>query len=342
MKYTSNPGLFGLSEKWTVDPRSGELDPEPLLHGVLGKVYKGYKIVRVRLQNSLEPSDRPRLQVFAKELNSVRINNILDDITTQNIRRAAKYGHPNILSLYGIQPIVTAHNEIGIGLLLPPTSIHSLSEYIDTTPDLNRHKLCAQVSSGLAYLHKAGVIHGSFRAANILVSLNGQAIISDPLMLREHTLNDQPMQVRWMAPEILRNESPSRASDVYSLGMIVRGLAVQGCENLADQINVDAFDQKPCFKGGFGDVYRGSLNGSLQIAVKTPRSLLDILNESPESIKIVAREIRTWSKCDHPNVLVFLGLAEFRGKIGMIAPWMENGNLPDYLHKNPAANRGKL
>ncbi|CAE7219027.1 unnamed protein product [Rhizoctonia solani] len=105
---------------------------------------------------------------------------------------------------------------------------------------------------------------------------------------------------------------------------------------------MDTFDQQPSFKGGFGDVYRGGLNGSLQIAVKTPRSLLDILTENPENIKIVAREIRTWSKCDHPNVLVFLGLAEFRGKIGMIAPWMENGNLPDYLRKNPAANRGKL
>ncbi|CAE6525260.1 unnamed protein product, partial [Rhizoctonia solani] len=105
---------------------------------------------------------------------------------------------------------------------------------------------------------------------------------------------------------------------------------------------MDTFDQQPLFKGGFGDVYRGSLKGSLQIAVKTPRSFLDVLNENSENIKIVSREIRTWSKCNHPNVLALLGLVEFRGKFGMIAPWMENGNLPDYLDKNPSANRCKL
>ncbi|KAF8596234.1 kinase-like protein, partial [Ceratobasidium sp. AG-I] len=51
------------------------------------------------------------------------------------------------------------------------------------------------------------------------------------------------------------------------------------------------------------------------------------------------REIHTWSKCDHPNVLKLLGLVEFRDQIGMVSPWMKEGNLVHYLQREPGANR---
>ncbi|KAH7322154.1 hypothetical protein B0J17DRAFT_582816, partial [Rhizoctonia solani] len=54
------------------------------------------------------------------------------------------------------------------------------------------------------------------------------------------------------------------------------------------------------------------------------------------------RELHTWSKCQHPNVVRLLGLALFRDRIGMVSPWMGQGNLPHYLKRTPGANRLSL
>ncbi|KAL5633716.1 hypothetical protein ACGC1H_005807 [Rhizoctonia solani] len=122
----------------------------------------------------------------------------------------------------------------------------------------------------------------------------------------------------------------------------VRLLALHGCENLTDHIDEESFIDFPITGGAFGDVYHGNLRGGLQVAVKTPRILLHTLGENPEFLKDIAREIHTWKKCDHPHVLHFLGLVVFRGRIGMVAPWMNHGNLPNYLRKTMSVDRCKL
>ncbi|KAG8727433.1 hypothetical protein FRC12_022505, partial [Ceratobasidium sp. 428] len=54
---------------------------------------------------------------------------------------------------------------------------------------------------------------------------------------------------------------------------------------------------------------------------------------------LIAREIHAWAKCHHDNVLELIGLTQHRGKLAVVAPWMENGNLRQYLGKNPDADR---
>ncbi|KAF8593561.1 kinase-like protein, partial [Ceratobasidium sp. AG-I] len=55
-----------------------------------------------------------------------------------------------------------------------------------------------------------------------------------------------------------------------------------------------------------------------------------------------ARELHTWSKCQHPNVLKLLGLVQFRDQIGMVSLWVENGNLLQYLGQHPSVNRCRM
>lgn len=57
------------------------------------------------------------------------------------------------------------------------------------------------------------------------------------------------------------------------------------------------------------------------------------------SFQNAARELHTWSKCQHPNVLKLLGLVQFRNQIGMVAEWMGNGSLITYVLQQPAADR---
>lgn len=54
------------------------------------------------------------------------------------------------------------------------------------------------------------------------------------------------------------------------------------------------------------------------------------------------REIYIWSKAKHENVHELLGIIMFQGRLGMVSPWMENGNLQEYIQKQPDVDRYKL
>ncbi|KAG8678374.1 hypothetical protein FRC08_017829, partial [Ceratobasidium sp. 394] len=55
-----------------------------------------------------------------------------------------------------------------------------------------------------------------------------------------------------------------------------------------------------------------------------------------------ARDLHTWSKCDHSNVIKLSGLVVFHDEIGMVHPWMEKGNIRRYLAQNPNVDRYHL
>ncbi|KAJ1302565.1 hypothetical protein OPQ81_002882 [Rhizoctonia solani] len=72
------------------------------------------------------------------------------------------------------------------------------------------------------------------------------------------------------------------------------------------------------------------------IAIKVLRQSSDI---DPKSVKRAIREVYRWSKIRHPNIHELIGVTEFRGQLGMISLWMENGDLRSYIRKNPEINR---
>ncbi|KAF8594158.1 kinase-like protein [Ceratobasidium sp. AG-I] len=92
-------------------------------------------------------------------------------------------------------------------------------------------------------------------------------------------------------------------------------------------------------QGGLADIYRATLEDGSQVAVKR-------LRQHPESnrkdLKRTARELDTWSKLDHPNILQLFGLAEFHGGLSMVSPWMEYGNVVSALSKWPTVDRYAL
>ncbi|KAG8759338.1 hypothetical protein FRC12_009774 [Ceratobasidium sp. 428] len=123
---------------------------------------------------------------------------------------------------------------------------------------------------------------------------------------------------------------------------IIGHLGNHGCENVTALLDLSTSSEWPISTGGFGDVYKVRLHDSTEVAVKTTRLYVDLTSEGEKHLKHAARELYTWSKCSHPNVLKLIGLAVFRGRIGMVSLWMENGSLPTYLSRNPQANRYKI
>jgi len=49
-----------------------------------------------------------------------------------------------------------------------------------------------------------------------------------------------------------------------------------------------------------------------------------------------------WKYVSHPNVLPFLGVSETLFSFSLISPWLQNGNIIEYIRKHREANRLQL
>lgn len=55
-----------------------------------------------------------------------------------------------------------------------------------------------------------------------------------------------------------------------------------------------------------------------------------------------AREAILWSQLEHPNVLPFYGLyrlGDQSDRVCLVSPWMDNGNVSEYISVNPKVAR---
>ncbi|KAF8601625.1 kinase-like protein [Ceratobasidium sp. AG-I] len=170
--------------------------------------------------------------------------------------------------------------------------------------------------------------------------------------IREPTdIGSQPGNTQSMPSPTLLTPSPSPSMvipDMTTIGRmmqtseIVSHLGNHGCQDVTVLLDMSTSSTWPISSGGFGDVYKVKLHDATEVAVKTTKIRANSTDEGRKHLKHAARELHAWSKCNHPNVLKLIGLAIFRDQIGMVSLWMENGNLPNYLSQNPAADRIKL
>ncbi|THU93876.1 kinase-like protein [Dendrothele bispora CBS 962.96] len=99
--------------------------------------------------------------------------------------------------------------------------------------------------------------------------------------------------------------------------------------------NVERTGDHPVAIGGFGDIWMG-LCAEQAVCVKTVKIYHD--SDVPRLVKAFLKEAILWRQFNHPNVLPFLGLHFLDTsdqRISLISPWMENGNLHQYLRGNP-------
>jgi serine/threonine-protein kinase len=88
-------------------------------------------------------------------------------------------------------------------------------------------KICAQVADGLDALADAGMVHRDVKPGNILLDEEGTAYLTDFGLAKDSqgsllTLPGQAVgSLDYMAPEQIRGDGVTAASDVYSLGCVV-------------------------------------------------------------------------------------------------------------------------
>lgn len=62
-----------------------------------------------------------------------------------------------------------------------------------------------------------------------------------------------------------------------------------------------------------------------------------------QQAELFKREVSAWETLDHPRILPYYGNCEFGFmQHGLVSPYMENGNMIQYLARNPSGDRARL
>lgn len=88
-------------------------------------------------------------------------------------------------------------------------------------------RVALEVADGLDALHAAGIVHRDVKPSNILFAADGGARLTDFGLAKGHDFSDltRPGQmlgtIDYLAPEIIRGETPTAASDLYAFGCTI-------------------------------------------------------------------------------------------------------------------------
>ncbi|KAK1227554.1 hypothetical protein PQX77_009463 [Marasmius sp. AFHP31] len=137
------------------------------------------------------------------------------------------------------------------------------------------------------------------------------------------------------------NTTPQFRSTMFTVMVRLSKLSGRHPRSLLMQ-NVHKLGKHPIAAGGFGDVWKGAIRRSeseeqlvcLKVSKVYVKSDLDAL------FKEYLREAIVWRQLIHPNVLPFLGIFYLKdeSQFCLISPWMENGNLLQYLKASQRAD----
>jgi serine/threonine protein kinase len=140
-------------------------------------------------------------------------------------RIAQQVRHPNVV------PVLDTGEENGIPYLAQRfVGNGNLADRIEQQKQLaleSTIKVCEEVAAGLDALHQNGLVHRDIKPANILLDEAGTAYITDFGLAKDSqgSLLTRPGQalgsLDYMAPEQIRSEEVSAATDVYALGCVM-------------------------------------------------------------------------------------------------------------------------
>ncbi|KAJ7267291.1 kinase-like domain-containing protein [Mycena rebaudengoi] len=116
----------------------------------------------------------------------------------------------------------------------------------------------------------------------------------------------------------------SRAS-----GLHPRCFPLTGLEKVGEQVAA----------GGFGDIWKGLVQGQ-HVSVKVMRIFQQ--DDIEVVVKEFGREALIWRQLSHPNLLPFFGLYYWDKRLCLISPWMENGNVLEFLRRTSASEAKRI
>ena len=172
-------------------------------------------------------------------------------------RAASALCHPNIVTVYE-----SGRSEAGLFIAMEWLDGRTLRAIMDTDEVQTAQAIDwgGQAAGALAAAHQAGILHRDIKAENIMLVKDGVVKLLDfGLARHEGPVGPDPCvmgasgtisgtlsgTLLYMPPEILRGESATTASDVFSLGALLYELAA-GRHPFAGDTPLDVFEAIEC------------------------------------------------------------------------------------------------
>ena len=172
--------------------------------GGMGDVYRaddlkiGHSVALKFLTDSREQTDR----VYAE------------------VRLGREIAHPNVCRLYDAAEV---DGQLFITMeFIDGEDLASLLRRVERLPPEKALAVSRDICAGVSAAHEKGVIHRDLKPANVMIDGRGKARVTDfGLAVVGHGGADRSGTPAYMAPEQLRDEAASVASDIYALGLVL-------------------------------------------------------------------------------------------------------------------------
>ncbi|KAH9057642.1 kinase-like domain-containing protein [Lactarius vividus] len=153
------------------------------------------------------------------------------------------------------------------------------------------------------------------------VRQSGRTAISEPLTL--------------LPPQVIQDSQQAVMAEARrSANHVVIPPRLRSAD-LSGKVSIDS--GHTVIEGRFLDFHIGEwTNDGALAALGRPR------DQSPSSQIRFKEKVESWQGLHHRNVLGFFGHVKIEDIIYSVSPWMENGNIRDYVRGNPDADRMRL
>jgi serine/threonine protein kinase len=200
----SDPRIGSQIGEYSVDDVLGE--------GGMGKVYTATGPDGGRVALKLVKDDYARDETFRRRF-------------YREARIAQTVKHPNVV------PVLTTGEHEGLPYMaqrfIPGMSLDEKLKRDGPLDVQTAVRVCTDVAAGLEALWAAGMVHRDVKPANILLDESGHCYITDFGLAKDTqgsllTLPGQALgSMDYMAPEQIRGEPVSAATDIYALGCVM-------------------------------------------------------------------------------------------------------------------------
>ncbi|XP_017875100.1 serine/threonine-protein kinase mos [Ceratina calcarata] len=154
-------------------------------------------------------------EVAAKVMRTEKCLNVLN-----REKRASFLKHTNIVRVLMIE------QGAALSLITMELCGTTLQDQLDERV-LNKHerlRVLRGVTCALDFCHSAGIVHADVKPKNILLSVDGQPKLTDfgssVLIEESNEVKEYRGTPGYTAPEIIKGNSPTPGSDIYSLGIV--------------------------------------------------------------------------------------------------------------------------
>lgn len=168
--------------------------------------------------------DRP---VALKLLRHREAGAALESEAIEEARLLARIHHPNVVTVYGAERI-----DGRVGIWMEFVDGRTLEQELRDRGPLPADELVAigsAICRALGAVHGAGLLHRDVKAQNVMRASDGRVLLADFGTGREVTQVGAARELAgtplYLAPEVLKGDAASVASDVYSLGVLLYHLA---------------------------------------------------------------------------------------------------------------------